>query len=313
MNRSEMKAEAWAGLVRSRKIGYMALVRNLRNILEDAPQVVSDAADMLVQQELVGRSRLLPFRFVTSRDELLKWREDRRVARRAGNSFWSRLVRAYKGIPEPVAPEPEPVVDPVDLLLEALDRAADLALANVPKLEGRTLVVVDGSGSMTWNGGPIKIASLFAAVILRTNPEADLMMFDTDARYLSINPEDSVLAVQRQIEDRAKGGGTNFNAVFDRATKVYDRVVILSDMQGWMAGGYNRVGAPTEAFAGYRKRTGADPKVFSFDLQGYGTLMFPERNVYALAGFSEKVFDVMALLERDREALVHEIEAVTLR
>ena len=313
VNRSEMKAEAWAGLVRSRKIGYMALVRNLRNILEDAPQVVSDAADMLVQQELVWRSRLLPFRFVTSRDELLKWREDRRVARKAGNSFWSRLVRAYKGIPEPMAPEPEPVVDPVDLLLEALDRAADLALANVPKLEGRTLVVVDGSGSMTWNGGPIKIASLFAAVILRTNPEADLMMFDTDARYLSINPEDSVLAVQRQIEDRAKGGGTNFNAVFDRATKVYDRVVILSDMQGWMAGGYNRVGAPTEAFAGYRKRTGADPKVFSFDLQGYGTLMFPERNVYALAGFSEKVFDVMALLERDREALVHEIEAVTLR
>ena len=299
------------GVAQNQANGFPArlLVRNLRNILEDAPQVVSDAADMLVQQELVRRSRLLPFRFVTSRDELLKWREDRRVARKAGNSFWSRLVRAYKGIPEPVAPEPEPV----DLLLEALDRAADLALANVPKLEGRTLVVVDGSGSMTWNGGPIKIASLFAAVILRTNPEADLMMFDTDARYLSINPEDSVLAVQRQIEDRAKGGGTNFNAVFDRATKVYDRVVILSDMQGWMAGGYNRVGAPTEAFAGYRKRTGADPKVFSFDLQGYGTLMFPERNVYALAGFSEKVFDVMALLERDREALVHEIEAVTLR
>ncbi len=89
-------------------------------------------------------------------------------------------------------------------------------------------------------------------------------------------------------------------------------------MQGWMAGGYSRRrssrgGAPTEAFAGYRKRTGADPQVFSFDLQGYGTLMFPERNVYALAGFSEKVFEVMALLERDREALVHEIEAVALK
>ncbi len=139
------------------------------------------------------------------------------------------------------------------------------------------------------------------------------MMFDTDARYFSINPEDSMLAVQRQIKDRATGGGTNFNSIFDRATKSYDRIVILSDMQGWMAGGYNRGGAPTEAFAGYRKRTGADPKVFSFDLQGYGTLMFAERNVYALAGFSEKVFDVMALLEQDREALVHEIEAVTLK
>ncbi len=32
----------------------------------------------------------------------------------------------------------------------------------------------------------------------------------------------------------------------------------------------------------------------------------------APAGFSEKVFDVMAMLERDREALVHEIQAVEL-
>ena len=106
--------------------------------------------------------------------------------------------------------------------------------------------------------------------------------------------------------------GTNFNSVFDRARKAYGRIVILSDMQGWLAGGYKIGGAPTEAFARYRRRTGADPQVYSFDLQGYGTLMFPERNVYALAGFSEKVFDVMAMLERDREALVHEIEAVQL-
>ena len=83
-------------------------------------------------------------------------------------------------------------------------------------------------------------------------------------------------------------------------------------MQGWMTGGNRVGGSPTKAFAQYRERTGADPRVYSFDLQGYGTLMFPERNVYVLAGFSEKVFDVMALLERDREALVHEIKEVKL-
>ena len=38
----------------------------------------------------------------------------------------------------------------------------------------------------------------------------------------------------------------------------------------------------------------------------------PQWNVYALAGFSEKVFDVMAKLEQDREALVREIEAIEL-
>ena len=201
-------------------------------------------------------------------------------------------------------------------ILRALNRATDLALANVPPLEGKTLVVVDESGSMMARGdrqnSPIKTASLFAAVMLKVNRGADLMMFASDARYVSVNTDDALLTMQREIEDKAVPSGTNFNSVFDRARKAYDRIVILSEMQGWKSGGYGLGGAPKEAFARYRARVDVDPKVYSFDLQGQGTLMFPERNVYALAGFSEKVFDVMALLERDREALVHEIEAVEL-
>ena len=61
-----------------------------------------------------------------------------------------------------------------------------------------------------------------------------------------------------------------------------------------------------------RRRTKADPFVYSFDLQGYGTLKFPERQVFCLAGFSDKVFDIMQLLETDREALISQIEAVEL-
>ena len=133
-------------------------------------------------------------------------------------------------------------------------------------------------------------------------------------------PEDmsgrAALARLDKIPQTAAAGDAvrGLRAAMERAAASKDRrrIVILSDMQGWMASGDNVGGAPTEAFAGYRERTGADPHVYSFDLQGYGTLMFPERNVYALAGFSEKVFDVMALLERDRGALVHEIEAVAL-
>jgi 60 kDa SS-A/Ro ribonucleoprotein len=201
---------------------------------------------------------------------------------------------------------------PVDKALKALDRATEIALSNVPRLEVRTLVVVDESGSMTWDERPIDIAALFAAVILKANPDADLMMFSGHARYVSVNMDCSLLSIQQQIALRAVAGGTNFHDVFDRADKVYGRIVILSDMQGWMPDKYASGGAPTKAFANYRKRTGGDPHVYSFDLQGYGTVMFPERNVYGLSGFSEKVFDIMALLEQDRDALVHEIESVQL-
>ena len=64
-------------MVRTRKIGYMALVRNPRNIIEDAPEVVYEACVMLLQPELVRKSRLLPFRFVTARNELEKLAQER--------------------------------------------------------------------------------------------------------------------------------------------------------------------------------------------------------------------------------------------
>lgn len=304
MDKAEQKAEAWGQMVRSRKIGYMALVRNLRNIVQDAPEVVDEVCEMLVQPELVRKSRMLPFRFVTARDELEKI-EAAGAEQKFKLFFWTVMVQ-----------ERTKSAEAATKVLRALNRAAELALANVPRLDGKTLVVVDESGSMTGWGDkkdkPIEIASLFAAVLMKVNPGADLMMFASDARYVDVSARSSMLMLQKQIRGKAISGGTNFNAVFDRAREKYDRIVILSDMQGWMAGGQRYGGAPTDAFARYRQRVDADPMVFSFDLQGYGTLMFPERNVYGLAGFSEKVFDIMALLERDREALIHEIEAIQL-
>ena len=88
----------------------------------------------------------------------------------------------------------------------------------------------------------------------------------------------------------AKGGSTNFHAIFETANLPYDRIIIFSDMQGWV--GYN---TPSESFKKYKKRTNSNPLIYSFDLQGYGSLQFPEKNVFALAGFSDKVFDTMKL------------------
>jgi len=91
----------------------------------------------------------------------------------------------------------------------------------------------------------------------------------------------------------------------------YDRIIILSDMQAWIGKnfGYN---VPDAAFRNYKVRTGADPAIFSFDLSGYGSLQFPEKKVYCLAGFSDKTMDIMGMLEKDKNALVNEIEKIEL-
>lgn len=261
-----LKGEAWAELVTSRKIGYFALLRNLRNISQQAPGALGTAVEMLTDERLIAKSRVLPFRFSTAYNE---------VRSLAGSSA----------------------------LLDAIERAAEISLSNVPVLDGSTLVALDVSGSMS--GRPFEIGSLFAAAIARRNG-ADVIVFSEKAAYHNLASSAGLFGAVESLRGAATWGGTNFHAVFEVASRSYDRVVILSDMQAWIG-----QHTPAKPFAEYRARTGATPKVFTFDLQGYGTLQFPERDVFALAGWSDRVFEVMGLLEGDREALIHRVEAVT--
>jgi len=164
-------------------------------------------------------------------------------------------------------------------------------------------------------GRPIDIGSLFSAILVKKNPDVDFMMFSDDAKYLSLNTEDSVVTISETIKRKSKMAGTNFNSIFNRADKAYDRIVILSDMECWMATPsdfFGHGGSPDKTFMEYKKKFDTKPKVFSFDLNGYGTLAFPQKDVYALAGFSDKVFDIMKFLESDKEALLNEVNKIEL-
>jgi hypothetical protein len=81
-------------------------------------------------------------------------------------------------------------------------------------------------------------------------------------------------------------------------------------MQGWQKSSYGS-SLPSSEFAAYKSRTKCNPRVYSFDLQNYGDMQFPEQGVFAIAGFSEKVFDIMEMLEQDKKALVKTIERYT--
>ena len=270
--KEEMKAAEWKRLIVEKKLGYFALLKNLRNILEQSPESIPYAITMLTDRSLIKKSLVLPFRFTTAIGEIEKV-----------SGVYTTQVRQ---------------------VLVSLNTAIDLSLDNVPKFDGSTLVVLDESGSM--NGQPIEIGALFAAVLVKAN-NADYMSFSDSARYINLNPADSTLTITKGIINGIESGGTNFHAIFEEANKVYNRIIILSDMQGWV--GYD---VPTKTFEQYKTRVGANPIVYSFDLTGYGTLQMPQQNIYCLAGFSDKIFDIMKLLETDRNALVSEIENIEL-
>ena len=265
---ANLKSNAWSELIETRKIGYFALLRNLRNIITQSPGSVKSACEMLVDEKLIKNSRVLPFRFATAYDEINK----------VGSSKEVRDV------------------------LVAINQALEVSIHNVPKFEGETLVVMDVSGSMM--GRASEIASLFGAVLAKAN-NCDVMKFATNADYKSYNPLDSVMSIRNSF--KYSGGGTNFKAIFQKANKKYDRVIILSDMQGWV--GYT---SPSSEFKSYKKKFDANPFVYSWDLAGYGTLQFPENNVFCLAGFSDKVFDIMGLMETDKKALYNEINSIKI-
>lgn len=261
------KRAAWSELVQQRQLGYLALLRNLRNILSQAPDLVDEVVTQLTDPAAIKRSLVYPFQFLSAVDALS-----------VGN-----LPQASR-------------------VIAALSTAVDLSLANIPDFEGRTLVALDVSGSM--QGQPLKIGSLFAAVLAK-RCNAELLTFSDSASYRSLNLKDSTLGLAKSLD--VTQGGTNFNAIFATANKAYERIIILSDMQAWVGGG-----APKESFAAYRKRHAAAPRIFSFDLKGLGTLQFPEPNVYALAGWSERSFGLLTKLDRDPAALLAEVEAMQL-
>ena len=265
---TKLKSDAWLELISTKKIGYFALLRNLRNIITQSPTAVSSACEMLVDERLIKNSRVLPFRFSTAYEEISKIDSSKEVR---------------------------------DVLM-AIGQALDISVANVPVFDGETLVVMDVSGSMS--GKPSEIASLFGAILAKVN-NCDVMTFSTDSKYMSYNPMDSVMTIRNSF--RFSGGGTNFRSIFQRANKKYDRVIILSDMQGWI--GYE---SPTRQFAEYKTKFGANPFVYSWDLAGLGTLQLPEQNVFALAGFSDKVFEIMKMMELDKKALYNEIKDIKL-
>ena len=275
VEKDQLKAAAWTELIKEGSIGYFALLRNLRNITDQAPELIDDVIRLLTDPRRIKKSMVLPFRYLTAIDVL---KENVKGNRK---------------------------------LIAACNDALEISLDNVPRFEGSTLIVLDDSGSMTWSKNrdgksPIQIGAIFAAMLYKTNT-ADLMRFSNKASYLTPYHRDGATSIAERLINRAKNGGTNFHAIFDEATQAYDRIIILSDMQGWI-GRYT----PTSSFVKYKKRYNADPFVYSFDLQGYGSLQFPEDKVFCLAGFSDKIFDVMKLLESDRYALINEIDKIEL-
>lgn len=211
-------AQLWTELVThegSGSLGYMALLRNLRNMQEAG---LDEATWKLVAGKIsnpkaVAKSKQLPFGFINAHD----------VAKEAG-------------VPT--------------LVINALRDATEQALANMPKLGDRVWIIVDSSGSMGYSpsaygtfgarpteNSPIKIAAIFGAALAKAAKNSfqfAFTMFDDNARNVDLNTSDSIYTMYEKIMSRNAGGGTNLESAFRLKSKLGfepDTVIVLSDME----------------------------------------------------------------------------------
>lgn len=270
-------AETWESLIDSGKVGYMALLRNLRNILSANPSNADKVLETIQNPEAVKRSKQLPFRFLSAYKEL-----------------------EYCG---------------TSRVFDALENAVDAAIENVPKIPGTTVIAVDTSGSMRSpisSKSSVQCSEIAMMLGLIANKICDnsiFYTFDGTIRKHAVPRRCNIL--HSVATARCPGGCTDMHLPFVQMMEdniKADRIIFLSDNQ--CNAGYSR--RTVQALADeYRKKTGIDIWVHAIDLQGYGTQQFHGSKTNVIAGWSEKVFDFINLAEQGEGALEKTIEQYT--
>lgn len=101
-------------------------------------------------------------------------------------------------------------------------------------------------------------------------------------------------------------GGTEFNSIFRSLQGKYDRIFVISDMQG---GDSITHGSTYQDYV----RTNGQPFVYSIDLCGYGTTMFKQNDkLINLFGYSKDIFEMVKTTEIDPKQILKEIEKIVI-
>ena len=296
---SEKKAiskETWETMLSEKKIGYMALLRNLRNMLQDdvSDKTIDLAVSYLTNPKAVLGSKQFPFRFYTAYRELQKL-EGVNVAKAR------KLIRAIK-------------------------EAGVIALMNLGEIfapSDRVVSVVDVSGSM---GSPIsgdstvrniEVATFHGALLQALNDNCRLAYFGDKFGFeknLEIDPFE--LPTKHSELSGKYGHATNAHTLFDHLLKhniPMDKIVVWSDMQFWNSTGWN---SDKGSFMTKWKRYAAkfpNAKLILIDSHGYdkSTPVRLDGRVTHITGFSSETFRVMSNMSNGGE-IVREIMAIEL-
>jgi len=184
------KKQTYERLIREKKLGYFALIRNLRNMEQAGVDV------RLVREAILARKggadKILPFRYIAAARQALQF-------------------------------EPQ------------LDTAMQAALAELPKLSGSTIVLVDNSGSMSAllsrkSDMTRADAAAGVAIVARGVCES-VRVFAFSDNCVEVPPRTG-MALRDAIRSATRMGGTQLGAAVKEVSQLsHDRLIVVTDEQ----------------------------------------------------------------------------------
>lgn len=269
----EEKGAIWRELVENGKLGYLALLRNLRNIC-DCKGITATWLDKYVVPQL------------TNEDKIKK-----------SLVFPYQIYSAYKAL-EGRCPLP---------ILIGLNNAFVASIGNMPELAGNSVIILDVSGSMedrisSKSDMSIKeVGAVYATAIYLGNPCVDFYKFGNEAKKRdyarNMMPFDIIKAMQ---DNENCGYGTEIVKAFKKLDNHYDRIFIISDMQTMDDDSYwYHPESAEDAYKKYCRKFG-ESRIYSYDLANYHTQLTKPGSgtIRYMTALNDSVMKFIGLLEQ---------------
>lgn len=292
---AEAKADNWEGLLKDGKLGVLAALRNIRNMMKNPRQEMITAwCKLITDPAKVRQALILPIHFDLAYDV---------VDNEFGQNKYANKVR------------------------QALQDGYIAALPNLAAaFPGKTLIVVDNSGSM--GGFPVsdgktavhysysgyskrtQTAGYKAGLIAATFAAAtggDIIQFGGSAHWFQYDRNENVFSLAKKV-CTASDGWTNPHAAFElitRERKAYDRIIFISD---------NEVNGKvtSAAYKEYVRRV-CDPYVYGIDLCSYGTTPLKrDGKVQYFFGYGPSMYESVASSEFNPAEHIEKIRAIEI-
>jgi hypothetical protein len=283
--KGKTKQQVWHELIDSKRLGYMAMLRNLRNFMKEGVSIArfKKVCKFISDPVQVRKSKQLPFRFLA----------------------------AYNELQDHEHPD-------IYILLDALEKAISVSVENIPGFEDQTLLIAsDVSGSMNSSISARSTIQqyeigLLLSMLLQKVTRCYTGIFGTEFLIKQL-PKDNILANTSNLNhlSREVGWSTNGYKVIEwliRTGNHVDKIMIFTDCQLWDSYHDRHI---AEMWIKY-KSINPKAKLYLFDLSGYDNtpLKINERDVFLIAGWSDKIFNALDSLEKGNSILdvINEIE-----